>query len=393
MNRFWLPFLYTLFILIYSCSTDDSISNSDTIEIIKIDENYINTLHLDSIINSYSIIPLETNSESEIATISRIEYFNERFYISDRDANNLLVFDTNGKLIFKIPSVGRGPDGFYVISSFKIGRNHEVYVLSGDRGIVSFDSTGRYLGTLKFQISPEVVTGAFTALALTGDGEFILWNGSTGINKHNYHDAFYAYRISEMGQIVDNYLPIKFPFWGTHTIFYGKEGNYLMQGLVGNDTIYRADISGINPAYIVDFGPNRIPENLKRQPYESYSRKIYDLETYLNYSGSINSPIETDSYLYFQFKNFDTTRLVFYSNVTSEIITGTFPFMTILGWPKFNCATNTQLVGYIQPHKAYSLDEELKKSFSLMELKIINEILEIDLNNNPALLLIDVKKF
>ena len=388
---FQLNTLMGFFLLCTSCVNDHQSANDH--KTIHIDKSFTNLLTLDSIIADYSLIELETNEASLIGTITLMEYLDNRFYVADCRSNTLIVFDTCGKYIYKLTSVGRGPYGFSDIYDFKVDNNHNLYVLSGFRGIVKFDSTGAYISSTNYNTEARNYAGAINAFALTGTGDFYLWNGSVGINKDNYAETFYIYRFTKDRKITKSYLPIRHGFRGSYKIFYGSEGNYLLQSLPGNDTIYRADHSGISPAYYVDFGKTKIPKNSLPSSYENYLREYYKLRTETNFSTSINSPLETETFIYFQFMNSLTTRSAFYSFSTGKVITGTLPFRDILGWPSFNCTFNNKLVGYIEPSKISSISSEKVEKFSRLEKEIYNKLLKTDLNNNPILLILQIKNF
>jgi hypothetical protein len=386
-----LPFLIGFLILWTSCNKDQKDHNS--LLYINIDKSFTNEITLDSIVDNYSLIELETNDEHLLATITEIDYLDNRFYISDSRSSTFMAVDTCGNVIYKLSSVGRGPYGFSDIYDFKVDNNHNIYVLSGFKGIVIFDSTGSYVSSINYNSESINYAGTIYAFGLTGTGDFYLWNGTLGIDKDNYQGTYHIYRFTQDKKVSESYLPIEHGFTGSYKIFYGSEGNYLLQSLPGNDTIYRADHSGISPAYYVDFGKTKIPKNSLPSSYENYLREYFKLRTETNFSTSINSPLETETFIYFQFMNSLTTRSAFYSFSTGKVITGTLPFRDILGWPSFNCTFNNKLVGYIEPSKISSISSEKVEKFSRLEKEIYNKLLKTDLNNNPILLILQIKNF
>jgi hypothetical protein len=282
---------------------------------------------------------------------------------------------------------------FQIIYDFKVDNNHIYIRTKWFQRIVIFDSTGSYVSSINYNSESINYAGTIYAFGLTGTGDFYLWNGTLGIDKDNYQGTYHIYRFTQDKKVSESYLPIEHGFTGSYKIFYGSEGNYLLQSLPGNDTIYRADHSGISPAYYVDFGKTKIPKNSLPSSYENYLREYFKLRTETNFSTSINSPLETETFIYFQFMNSLTTRSAFYSFSTGKVITGTLPFRDILGWPSFNCTFNNKLVGYIEPSKISSISSEKVEKFSRLEKEIYNKLLKTDLNNNPILLILQIKNF
>lgn len=384
--------LLTIVFSFCSCvQKNESISKLD---IIRIDKSFKNTIHLDSIVKSYSIIELETSDNSLIGRISQLEFINNRFYVSDRRNGTIIAFDVNGKALFRITSVGQGPDGFSDNVYIQVDSDYTLYVLSGYGGIVSFDSTGRYLRALNHNLQRENYHGAIIALALTGTGDFYLWNGTAGIDKDNYTDAHLIYKLSKDGIISGAYMPINHKFMGTYKIFYGNEGNYLLHPINGNDTIYRVHSSGVSPAYFIDFGPTKIPKDALPDTFENYLSEYFRIQRETDFSNGVMGPVETNNYLFFQFVNVAYfVRSVLYSHQSGKVITGTLAINDLLPYPAFACNFNNKLVGYIEPYKAHLIKDEVIEQFTPLEFEIFQKIKGLRQDSNPVLLVLELKEF
>jgi hypothetical protein len=378
---------------VFCCSCVEENDFIPKIDIVTLDRSFENTIHLDSIVKSYSIIELETSDNYLIGKISQLEFTNERFYVSDRRNSTIIAYNINGKALFRLTSVGRGPDGFSDNVYIQVDSSYTLYVLSGYKGIISFDSTGKYLSTVNHNTQREKYQGVIIALALTGSGEFYLWNGTAGINKDNYLDAHLIYKLNRAGRITETYMPIKHGFMGTYKIFFGNEGNYLLLPINGNDTIYRVHSSGIGPAYYIDFGPTKIPNGALPNTYENYLKEYFRIQRETDFSNGVNGPIETKNYLFFQFVNRYVVRSVLYSHLSGKTISGTFAINQLLPYPAFSCSFNNKLVGYIEPSKAHLIKDEVIEKFSPLELEIFQKIKNIDQSNNPVLLVLEIKDF
>jgi hypothetical protein len=392
-------YLLLLSIVLFCVTCKQAGDVPSSLTTISISKSFNNIIHLDSIIESYTLIELETSDTTLVGAITQMEYLKGRFYISDRKSERILVFDKTGRAIIILNSVGRGPDGFSYNSYFQVDSNHRLFVLSGFRGIVSFDSSGKYITSIdhnvhaSYNLQTDNYSGTIVAFALSGSGDFYLWNGTVGINKDNYQNTFLVYRLTKESKITDSYLPINHGFLGISKIFYGVEGNYLLHPLNGNDTIYRANQYGINPAYFVDFESTKIPVGYLPKTYENYLHEISRIRMETKMSTTILAPIETEDFLFFQFHNEREVRFAFYSLSTKNTITGTFPFRRLLGWPSFSCNADNKIVGYIDPIKASNLTQDDIMQFSTLEMEIYNKIKLIDPTNNPVLIILDLKDF
>src|SRR5690606_4755078 len=77
------------------------------------------------------IIPLETNENSLIKNITKIELFEDKIYIVDQSTSEVLIFNSKGNFLKKISDRGQGPDQYLNISDFDIDvANREITLLA-----------------------------------------------------------------------------------------------------------------------------------------------------------------------------------------------------------------------------------------------------------------------
>lgn len=116
----------------------------------------IQQINLSKLGKEIRYIPLETNPSCLISTIRQVAL--SEFFIFINDSQKLLQFDTNGKFIKQIGSIGRGPGEYSYISDFCIDEsNKEICILSSGIVLVfSFD--GKLIRSFKLPFkSPQLM--------------------------------------------------------------------------------------------------------------------------------------------------------------------------------------------------------------------------------------------
>ncbi len=137
-NFYWIWLLF--FILLCSCANNDK-KKSDS-NIIKLETTTNNNLKINY--NS-SIIQLETNSESIIGSITKVnvDLPNNRVFVLSNF--NIYIFDSSGKFLNKL-QVGRGPGEVLMIYSFALDSvNRTLYAIDEGRRLCSFDYNGKMI--------------------------------------------------------------------------------------------------------------------------------------------------------------------------------------------------------------------------------------------------------
>ncbi len=124
---------------------------TDTIPTLKIAEDLIiHNVKYSDIIKDYKFIPLETTKESVIGQIDKIIFHNNQFFIFDiLKAKSIFVFSLEGKFLWKLSKIGKGPGEFIepVDFCFEPVTNNLV-VMNLKQLIYYDDKDGTYLKTL-----------------------------------------------------------------------------------------------------------------------------------------------------------------------------------------------------------------------------------------------------
>lgn len=369
-----------------NAKTDLYRKKNPELEIIKVPEYYDNVFPNDTLIDKYYFIPLETRDECLIGSISGLQYFDDKFYILDRNAGQILVFDTGGKFLAKISPKGRGPGEYSLLRDYKIDNEGNIYVLSFNR-ILKYSNTGGFVEQYEFDFNNYDNTGFNPVqFCLDGNEGFYLWRGSLGFDK-DYNGKFFAlYHLDKKKKVKGKYFSLTAKLFGGLNIFYGTEGDYYMQSFAGNDTIYHIGRNGLSARYYVDFGKRKLNRGIisgEEQGSSLYSKIL----TQTGYSLNIDNIFETERYLYFIFANGkEYWRNTYYSRYSKRTLTGTIK--TLIASPVL-CTFGNSFVTVINKRylvsnslKSGRIEEEIKKS-----LKYLNDL------DNPVLLVYSLKDF
>jgi hypothetical protein len=145
---------------------EDSTTVQINVNVDKIKSNF----WYDSIFSEYRYIPLETNDNSLIGSISKIIHYDSLLFVGDFiKTRSIFIFNINGSFIAKVSNLGSGPMEYVRLSDFTINkRDRLIEVLAGDdKKIIKFDFNGR-------AISEHKVGFLSTAIACDDNGYFFI---------------------------------------------------------------------------------------------------------------------------------------------------------------------------------------------------------------------------
>ena len=107
--------------------------------------------YLSSVFKNSKIIRLETTEESLIGhRINKIKKVNGNYFISYNDLA-LVVFDNQGKFLYKIQREGNGPGEYIMLQDFDILPSGNI-VITDSRKLLFYSSTGEFIKTVPMDI-------------------------------------------------------------------------------------------------------------------------------------------------------------------------------------------------------------------------------------------------
>lgn len=299
--------IFIFIILSYSlisCSTQEESYLKG--EIVRVDPINYASSQPDSLLKEINYIPLETLESSYIGEIEKIIPFEDRYYVLNGPiASSVACFSSEGKFLFKIQAIGRGPGEYGDLSDFLIDKeNRHLELLDLYGKILYFDLLhGNFikekrikaccLGFIKFE------SGAYACS--TGGGRQEI-DGKEVSGNLIFLDENFELKtefLSTIGvQEVTCYLP-------------GKLNLMNNQGLMSYwifPTIFQLTDETVNPLYTIDFGAYNIPDKLLyHYSYEEMESEIIAID---RYPFVFHKLIETPNYFSFLFQFEEQSRQV-----------------------------------------------------------------------------------
>ena len=97
------------------------------------------------------LIPLETNDENMIGEITRLIFYDDKYYVRATNGmqnGQLFVFDKTGNYLRKIGKKGGGPGEYLEFKDFTITHDGKI-VLADYQRLLTYDSKGEFLYSTK----------------------------------------------------------------------------------------------------------------------------------------------------------------------------------------------------------------------------------------------------
>ncbi|SFB24928.1 6-bladed beta-propeller [Algoriphagus aquimarinus] len=137
-------------ILFFACGSKDVASSDESsFKIITIDVNADQKPEVGKIFKKAKIIPLETITESLIVEIDKLIESENEFFIFDKSQASILVFDENGKFLYRINKQGSGPGEYGRVVDILLNPfTDNLELLSPDGEINVYTKKGEYIETV-----------------------------------------------------------------------------------------------------------------------------------------------------------------------------------------------------------------------------------------------------
>jgi hypothetical protein len=241
MTRFL--FLIT-FLTIVSISCDSS--KNELVKNIQVTNSPV-VGELSSLIESYEIIPLDSNPSAYIKYPAREIFTDSLILILDGD-KKIVVFNKYGKFLSSISKQGRGPNEYLFINDFSYNTSDRLVSILDKDKIKRFNLKGDYINETRLGFNPSRITN------LSPDLYIIEKKIPTGDSISDY----YIRLVNEELTTISARLPIK-PLGGPG---FGTEGQNVRTIINGDhafffsyfaDTVYHVDNNSIRPAYSFNY--------------------------------------------------------------------------------------------------------------------------------------------
>jgi len=243
--------IFCLFIFVGCETKTGNEFEKEDFTVISIDESIPETGILDSFIDSIKYIPLETNKESMIHSITRFEVIDEKIVIFDKPGKSVLVFNSEGRFLHKIGKIGTGYDEFLDIRSIATDESkNRIYLFDQmQSAVLEFDIAGNFIDKTYFN------NIFFSYFKKSNDKIYCF------MHNRPYKRNFYDLICFEQNEVEKMYFPFSKKddnFW-----FLPQYPFYIFNNQLNFVDIFSGRTFVISdnpvPGYLIDFGQKQMP--------------------------------------------------------------------------------------------------------------------------------------
>jgi hypothetical protein len=319
-------------------------------------------------IGSVEVVRLETNVNSLIGDMRKIEFQNNKFYILDR-SQVLYLFDEKGNYINKLDKKGKGPGEYLEMRDFFVNKDGSVKILSSHT-ILTYDSNLNFIEQKAVRVRSD--NGReINPIRFLPNGDFtFLYTGSFGLRDIIQGKYKALYCVNDKNKIVDEYLPVFSTVTMGHQNFYRSNDLVNYTNTFGNDTIYQIQDSYLIPKVHINFFEKKITEKDMMGNHAIFYNTITEKEL----CGNLMKIYENNDYLCFNFIKGKHPKQGVYNRKTKEIKVLNvvkslpFPYIIVDGLIDYSFFTtiNPYVLSHVSDDKIIS---DFIKKFNLSDLK------------------------
>lgn len=395
--------LLFIFILNFSCKQE---------KVSDISHFVINTsftekdcIKLSDFVESIDIISLETNQNCLVESVGKLVKYKDFYYIASTTnvINKILIFDKNGKFIYKLDKKGSGPNEYIDIRDFDVIDNDKIVIISrSNPGIYIYDiHKDSCILHKNIDIYPNNI--------LTKENYFYIMNDGTKFRREtndlifkydkqaNYINSFFKVE-QETLNIISNIAPLVSLSLYNKDIYF----NYPFC-----NTVYKIEDTDISTEYELDFGGKFLPINKLKG-----AKDILEIEKHIKKNKGLNSLIYYAINSHFSLFTFYDYQLYGYillhnknenrSLIAHEIIDDLCfkgNKIKLKPWKLPKLLKDNVIYYHIEPGELITLLQDYKKKLSADDWQIfcndhpqlIEKISKMKEDDNPVLLSIKLK--
>ncbi len=146
----------TMIVLIFGIVWLSCEKRTNTKELIDLDKT--TPVSVNDLFQSIDVVQLETNEQCLIAHVTKVIFYNERYYVFDVRQQAVFCFDSTGKFLFDISRRGQGPEEYAYLEDFNIDPyNRQLLLLVPFGSLLTCDLDGKFISKIRL---PEEI-GAY----------------------------------------------------------------------------------------------------------------------------------------------------------------------------------------------------------------------------------------
>lgn len=287
-----ITFYYSLFIFLLCYACRHSTTEKEGLKTIYADlTQWTKDKPVDSYADSVEFIPLETNDSSLIRVINQLIVRDGRIYVLDLTQAAILVFNNNGKFLFKLDRLGRGPDEYNGMQTIDVDEQH-ICVLGNSELVLYDKNNGEFVR--KYLINPQ----DFSPIDLFVDSTSYYFLTASGFPGQNIQATIAVYDKKSF-QLTQCYMDphyFKPREYASGKVFIDSPYGVLFHQKL-NDTVYRLGEERLEPLFYINTGKHQLTQEAYEQLPMDENNQFRKVPYKATFVGGITF---FDKYLYFR---------------------------------------------------------------------------------------------
>ncbi|WP_099464429.1 MULTISPECIES: 6-bladed beta-propeller [Parabacteroides] len=248
----------------FACSEQKTIQTNTIV----INDN--NNFSIKNILD-YQFIPLETTTESLLSSIRDVKIYDNKLFILDGKLSRVLVFNTSGKFIAQIGSLGEGPNEYLNVCTFHLDSIAHVITLAD---AVSCKLLHYQLNDYKLISTQKTEYFQECAWFSNGDIAWYLGNGFETEKRISYYIKITDNKLNHIQYL----LPVDFSIqYGVAAgSFFYQNGGEIFLNIPFKSTVYHITSQKAEEHFTINLGNHKFAplDWLKKEASKNYASAI-----------------------------------------------------------------------------------------------------------------------
>lgn len=376
-------FLFLVILFLSGCHSktrQETFSSLVGKKIVLNEQNFKKKWNYSELFDSIRIIPLETNTHCLIGEITRLKYTGQMIFVLDGKSESLFAFDNEGRFLWKIHSVGRGPREYNRVMDIDIDTGQQLINLYANypQKLMQYDFKGKFIREYSINLNANSVATQKDWLILNSANQANLIDQKLAdphlLIKNLKTDSLYTYLPATLKDNTHSCLIFNY---GEGFFRYQQE---LLLFTPMDRRIYSVSGKDFRIKYEFDFGNYNLPPNLSMKEIRES-----------DYCYGLNSFWENTRYCYFEATmkffplNFiyDKQRDVLYYGILSDDL-GHYS-------PKIVSATDRYMIGFAPVSELIMTASYWENEKGIADRPVSRLVRQLEENDNPVVFLYQFK--
>ena len=359
-----------LIIVISFCACTFHNTTTENYEIIYLDDKVLNIQEFESCLKDVELIIPESSRGANFGYVFNIAFHDSLFYILDNGNKYLQVFNLNGKHVYKLHRLGKGPGEYLEIKQFDIDSAGNIYILAPGK-IIVYESDFKLKEEIRVENSSYILDICFNDL----DN---LFTHNTKILKNK--ESFALTKFNSRN--IEKFMPLEYKSRFIYKYFNRKSDNefFYNPGLLSNK-IYSIKQDTIKLKYIIQ---SQDPFLTIKDVNEKKTIRVstIDVDKY----HTISNIHDLDKLLYFNIRKGKGVKTAFYDKMSKKAAVISSNRLSC-GIPIFICGrivNENTLIGIFDPSSIINTEFQADRLIDKKELDLLEGV---SISNNPLIVL------